>query len=70
MKTETFDLVFHNSENSNDCGFSFTSIEEARLEVKLGTNEYFNTYNDGTVAIISSITGEVERYSCDNREII
>lgn len=58
---KTYNVLFHDSENSNDKGFAL-SLEDARAYVATynGTNEsYFADYKGGIVQIVDNETGEV-----------
>ena len=62
MINQTFNVVFHDSENSNSKGFAIT-LEEAHNYIKTynGTNEsYFQDYKGGIVQIVCNETEEVE----------
>jgi len=57
----TYDVVFHDSENSNNKGFEL-SKEEALNYIKTynGSNEsYFEDYKGGTVQVICNETEEI-----------
>ena len=58
---KTYNVVFNDSENSNDKGFEY-SLEDAIHYVQTynGTNEsYFADYKGGIVEVIDNETGEV-----------
>lgn len=58
---KTYNVVFHDSNNSNDKGLSL-SLSEAKVYVSQfnGTNEsYFKDYKGGTVQIVDNENGEV-----------
>ena len=57
---KTYNIVFNDSENSNDKGFAI-SLEDAKsyIERNNGTNEsYFADYKGGTVSIVCNETEE------------
>ena len=59
---KTYNVVFNDSENSNDKGFALT-LEEAKDYINRynGTNEsYFEDYKGGMVSIVCNETGETE----------
>lgn len=58
---KTYNVVFHDSENSNDKGFEL-SLKDAKSYISQnnGTNEsYFADYKGGTVQVVYNETGEV-----------
>ena len=58
---KTYNVVFNDSENSNDKGFEY-SLEVAIHYVQTynGTNEsYFADYKGGIVEVVDNETGEV-----------
>ena len=58
---KTYNVVFNDSENSNDKGFEY-SLEDAIHYVQTynGTNEsYFADYKGGIVEVVDNETGEV-----------
>ena len=58
---KTYNVVFHDSENSNDKGFEL-SLKDAKAYISQnnGTNEsYFADYKGGTVQVVDNETGEV-----------
>lgn len=59
---KTYNVVFNDSENSNDKGFAL-SFEDAKnyIERNNGTNEsYFADYKGGVVSIVCNESGETE----------
>ena len=61
MKTLTFNVVFNDSDNSNDKGFS-DSLDYCMSYIKKnnGTNEsYFADYKGGIVQVVCNETGDV-----------
>lgn len=73
MKTKTFDVYFHDSENSNNKGFEQT-LEYCREYIRsnAGSEEsYFADYKGGIASIVCNETDEtVEEYCIDNGELI
>lgn len=58
----TYDIVFNDSEASNNKGFN-VSLEEAKNWIEFNRGEgYFLDYRGGTVSIVCNQTGE-EVYS-------
>lgn len=62
---KTYDIFFHDNENSNNLGFHM-SLQEAKdyIEMHNGTNHsYFEDYKGGIVQIVCNETEEeVETY--------
>lgn len=57
----TYDIFFHDSENSNNKGFEM-SLEDAKAYIRTsnGTNRsYFADYKGGIVQVVCNETGEV-----------
>lgn len=60
METKTYNVVFNDSENSNDKGFALP-LEDAKDYIARynGTNEsYFEDYKGGMVSVVCNETGE------------
>ncbi len=70
---QTFDIYFHDSENSNNKGFE-ESLNYCRDYIKMhaGTDySYFADYKGGIASIVSNETGDtVEEYSVDDGTMI
>jgi hypothetical protein len=59
---KTYDIVFQDSENSNQKGFQI-SLEEAKVYIKENngtSNSYFADYKGGIVQVVDNESGEVE----------
>lgn len=58
---KTYDIVFQDSENSNNKGFQ-VSLEDAKEYIKQNngtSNSYFLDYKGGMVQIVDNESGEV-----------
>jgi hypothetical protein len=57
----TYDIYFHDNENSNNCGFDFSyDMAKAYIEMYNGSNKgYFEDYKGGVVQIYCNETEEV-----------
>ena len=56
----TYDVVFNDSENSNNKGFQI-SFEDCKQWIEFNRNDkttYFGDYKGGTVSIVCNETGE------------
>lgn len=53
----TYDIVFNDSENSNNKGFSMT-LDQAKNYVAGRNDSHFSDYKGGTVSIVCNETSE------------